>query len=62
MHRSSIWINSDSSQESCKWIRIQFACGGSVAGYVYPTCILISVLSDTKLPTRNIIVVHIEGL
>ena len=33
-NRSSIWINSDSTEEPCTGIRIKFACGGSAAGYI----------------------------
>lgn len=31
---SSIWINSDLSEELCKDIQIKFACGCSAAGYI----------------------------
>lgn len=61
-NRSSIWINTDSTEEPCSCIRIKFACGDSAAGYIYPICILLSGLSDAEISKQDFIVVPIEGL
>ena len=61
-NRSSIWINSDSSEEPCSGIRVKFACGGSAAGFVYPIVILISGLSDSEMPKDDFLVVEMKGM
>ena len=61
-NRSSIWVNSDSSEEPCSGIRVKFACGGSAAGLVYPIVILISGLSDSEMPNDDFLVVEMKGM
>ena len=61
-NRSSIWINSDSTEEPCSGVRVKFACGGSAAGFVYPICILISGLKDSEMPSEDFVVVKLKGL
>ena len=44
-YTDSIWTNDTSKDVTCKGICIKFACGGSIAGFVYPVYIVISNLS-----------------
>ena len=59
---SSIWINSDPTEEPCGGVRVKFARGGSAAGFVYPICILISGLTDSEMPSKYLDVVKLKGL
>ena len=60
--KDSIWSNIDSTNELCKGIHVKYACGGSDAGSLYPICIIISGLSNDKLPKEKWVVISIEEL
>ena len=61
-NKSSIWTNSDSTEEFSCGVRVKFSYGGSAAGYLYPVIILVSGLSNSEIPNNDFIVTHVEGL
>lgn len=59
---SSICIHNDSFEEPCSGLRVKFACGGSAAVFICPIYISISSLSDSEIPSEELIVVPINWL
>lgn len=57
---SSICINSDSFEDPCSGVRVKFACGGSAAVFICQIYISISGLSDSEIPSEELIVVPMK--
>ena len=43
-------------------MRVKYTCGGSVAGFLYPMCVIISGLSKDELQKEECVVIPIKGL
>ena len=61
-NRRYMWTKSKSHNEIVSGIIVNFACGDSVTGYVYPIIILVSGLSDTEILNDDFNVIHVEAL
>ena len=61
-NKDSMWTSDDTKNTTCKGVRVNFACGGSSAGNLYPIVILISNLSKDDFASNNFKVLPIKGL
>ena len=60
--RDSVWKVKDDQVKACNGIRVEFACGGSGSGFIYPICIIVSNLSSEEFPSNDFKVIPIKGL
>ena len=62
MKFSNVWRNSKSPEASTKKITVNFYCGGSVAGFLFPIYMLVTGLVTKELPDEEFIMIAIEVL
>jgi len=49
-NKSSFWIDSKESEDTCMGVRVEFACGGSGSGNIFPIVIIFSSTIVTGMP------------
>ena len=48
-NKDSMWSRNEATAGCCKGICVKYACGGLVAGFIYPIFIMVSGLSKDEL-------------